>query len=64
MADDQLIMRLHSSVFDDLHAPPQAQECRACGVLVQTYEEWFTTEHDVPGYLRLPWKKESDDNKN
>lgn len=50
------------------HSPPAEapQPCAACGVLVETFRDWFTAEcrddqgHDVSDWLALPFEEVSE----
>ena len=62
------------TALQDARAPKAPQQCLACSVMVQTYEQWFTEDcpspqydwlgHDVPGYLELPNEEVTDGSNN
>ena len=68
MMTDPPILRLYSSVLEDLWAPRSPQQCRACGVMVAWFQDAFEPEcpatedgfHNLENWAMLPIKEATD----
>ena len=67
-----VLMNPEASILTQLQAPRYPQRCRACGIMVETYSQFFSENcpnnipfrhlgHDVPDPYRLPYFKEDND---